>query len=459
MAIFAYACIDPYLEAPPALSSWGQAVEYVYLDQQHAAEHRPQLQQLLQDCATTPPSTLLIRQLADLGASVPAVIECVEAFEAMGITVLALDASYCSNTTSNAGDRSELMQLAMTIQTQQRSYRLQAGHARNRVNVLPPPGRAPYGYRRGRDRYAIDRTTAPVVKAFFEHFILFGSIRGAVRHLDKSYGKRISASTGQRWLTHPAYRGDLAYQDGHIIRNTHTPLISREEAAQVDRLLRRNRRLPPKTVSAPRSLAGLVYCQECESALKVSRVTRPRHTHEYLYLRPMHCGRLPKPCKAIAYEAILEKTIEHVCRDLPSAIAALKTSSASPIKGELQAQIHQKEEALGHIPNLLSQEILDDATANLRVYALRSEISNLEQQISQLPPENLVQIVQALSIPQFWQDLSEAERRVYLREFIHKVIIIRDGNNWDIAIQFVFGNIPEHVATLEESFRPPKHQT
>mgnify|MGYP003339245554 CR=1 FL=1 len=133
---------------------------------------------------------------------------------------------------------------------------IREGHARNRLKGLPPPGRAPYGYRRGKDRYTIDRAAAAVVKDFFEHFLLYGSLRGAVRHLAQRYGKKISTSTAQRWLTHPVYRGDLCYQKGEVVRDTHTALISREEAAQIDRLLRRNHRLPPRTAGTCRSLAG-----------------------------------------------------------------------------------------------------------------------------------------------------------------------------------------------------------
>ena len=82
--------------------------------------------------------------------------------------------------------------------------------------------------------------------------------------------------------------------------------------------------------------------------------------------------------------------------------------------------------------------ILDAATVNLRAYTLRSELSALQQQISQLPPENLPQIAQTLSTQEFWQDLSEAERRVYLREFVKAVSIVRDADDWDVQIQFVF---------------------
>lgn len=437
--IVAYACIDPYLETVPGPDQWGQPIAKLYLDQGHPIDQQPQLQHLLQDATTGPFDTLLIRSLSELGPSPTAVLACIDQLEDSGVVIQTLDASYCTHRTGDPElDRSAMIELAIKIQTQQRSQRLRAGHAHNRVNVLPPPGRAPYGYRRGRDRYALDRTSAPVVKAFFERFILFGSIRGAVRYLEKTYGKRISASTGQRWLTHPVYRGDSLYKDGNIIRDTHTALISREEAAQVDRLLRRNRRLAPKTASAQRSLAGLVQCQECQSFLKISRVTRPRQSQEYLYLRPIRCGRSQQPCKAIPYAAVLNETIEQVCVDLPDAIANLKAPPLNSVKGMLQAAVQKKEATLQQIPALLDESILDEATANLRTYTLRSEISELEQQISQLPPENLPQIVQTLSIRQFWLDLSETERRIYLREFLEKILINRHEDEWAVHIQFVF---------------------
>jgi hypothetical protein len=119
-------------------------------------------------------------------------------------------------------------------------------------------------------------------------------LRGAVRYLAQKYGKKISVSTGRRWLTNSVYRGDTAYQNGEVISNTHVPIISREEAAQIDRLLRRNRRLQPRSASAPRSLAGLVICQECQSAMTVVRVTIRHKKNEYLYLRPINCPKRPK---------------------------------------------------------------------------------------------------------------------------------------------------------------------
>lgn len=323
--------------------------------------------------------------------------------------------------------------------------KIREGHARNRLNALPPPGRAPYGYKRGKDRYAIDRTTAPVVKDFFEQFLLYGSLRGAVRYLTKRYGKKISTSTAQRWLTHPVYRGDLSYQDGEVVRDTHTPLISREEAAQIDRLLRRNRRFAPRTASADRSLAGLVWCERCGSSTTVTKVTIKGKSQFYLYLRPTQCGQKTETdtgCKSMPYDRILDQVIEAICQTLPPAVANLQSAQVGSLKfGEVKQQLErslaEKEGILEQLPRLLTQGILDESSAQLRTQTLRQEMAILRSQLEQLPPVNLQELVQAVAIPQFWQDLSESERRFFFREFIHQVQFSPDHEG--ISLRFVFG--------------------
>ncbi|HEY9652794.1 MAG TPA: recombinase family protein, partial [Coleofasciculaceae cyanobacterium] len=269
MKIIAYLYSNPLLESAPDQGIWGWEIDQIYQD----LGGRTQLQQLLTDCQTQPPDYLLIRRLEELGDSLEDVSTCLAQLEALGIELIAIEQSYSTSQLSQTDTkevRANLFKLLGEIQNSQRSRRLRQGHARNRLKALPPPGKAPYGYRRGKDRYILDRSTAPVVKDFFEQFLLFGSLRRAVRYLEKKYNKKISVSTGHRWLTNPIYRGDLAYQNGEVVLDTHMPILNREEAAQIDRLLRRNRRLPPRTASAPRSLAGLVVCQECQSHMTVT---------------------------------------------------------------------------------------------------------------------------------------------------------------------------------------------
>ena len=341
MKIIAYLYSEPLLE-PAIEPSWGLEVDHVYQD----LGKRQQLEQLLADVQENPPNYLLIRRLEELGDSVVEVSDRLMQLESLGIEIMATEQSYNSsqfNQAETAILKANLAQLFQEIQASQRRRRLQQGHARNRLEAIPPPGKAPYGYRRGKDRYLVDRSTAPVVKDFCEQFLLFGSLRGAVRYLEKRYGKKISVSTGRRWLTNPVYRGDLAYHDGGIVPDAHPPILSREEAAQIDRLLRRNRQLAPRTASAPRSLAGLVTCQQCQSAMVVARVTAQRKTREYLYLRPMACPVIPK-CRAIPYEQILEAVIARICEDLPLAVAQLDLPDPEDMKAGLRQEIEKKQE-------------------------------------------------------------------------------------------------------------------
>lgn len=445
MRIVAYLYCDPLLDSSsnPLVGSW--EADRIYQDFAIAPSSpsqalRPQWQQLLADCQTLPADYVLIQRLEDLGDSMQEVSDRLTELDALSIRVIAIEHSRDATSTGiilGSDVRADLLLLLQQLQQEQRSRRLQQAHARNRIKALPPPGKAPYGYRRGSNRYVIDRATAPVVKDFFEHFLLYGSVRGAVRYLAKKYAKKISASTGHRWLTSAVYRGDLEYQNGEIVPDTHAAILSRDEAAQVDRLLRRNRRLPPRTASAPRSLAGLVTCGPCRSPMTITRVSTPRRDHEYLYLRPTACPNQPK-CKAIAYEAVLQSTIERICDELPRAVSGVDMPDMDRIKHRIGDAIAQKQAILEQLLPLIASGVLDQETADLRAYKLRTEMAELQGKLAQLPPVNLRAIAQTVSIPQFWLDLSETERRFYFREFIRQIELIRSEHTWSLKLVFIF---------------------
>ncbi|WP_009632260.1 recombinase family protein [Synechocystis sp. PCC 7509] len=424
MKIIAYTYTNPLLEPPPEPNLWGWELDKLYQD----LGKRSQLQQLLRDAKTERADYLLIRRIEELGDSIPEINSRLSELVALNIKLI--------TTEQTADMQADLVQLQQ-IQYEQRSRSIRTGHARNRLNALTPPGKVPYGYRRIKDRYAIDRTTSPVVKDFFDRFLLYGSLRGAVRYLAQKYGKKISVTTGKRWLINPVYRGDTAYQNEQTLSDTHAPIISREEAAQIDRLLRRNRRLPPRTASANRSLAGLVSCTSCSSPMIVVSVTKPRKSNEYLYLRPTSCPNKPK-CRSLAYEEVLQQTISTICRDLPIAVSGMNFSQLDGVKNSWLAEIATKQEILAQIPPLIDNGILDSETATLRTYNLRTEISDLQGKLATLPPVNLQSVAQLVSIPQFWLDLSESERRFYFREFIRQIQIVRQDKSWQLQIIFIF---------------------
>ncbi len=433
MTTVAYIYTDPLIDTLPQNEFRGWEIDKKY----HDLGQRQQLQELIRDCQQQPPEYLIIRHLQELGDNITEICEHLNQLEALGIEVIATQQNYRSSE-SSINFKTNLAELLQDIETNKYRRRLQQGHAKNRLKNLPPPGKAPYGYRRGKEKYIIDKSTAPVVKDFFEQFLLFGSLRGAVRYLAKRYGKKISPSTGYKWLTNPVYRGNLKYKNREIITNTHGAIINQEEAAQIDRLLRRNSILAPRTASANRSLAGLVSCDVCQFTMTISRVTQRNKKQEYLYLRCHQCPKTPK-CKAINYQEILDITINKICQELPIAVNQLIEHQQNNLPHNIFETLAQKQEILDQVKKLEQQEILDPETAALRSYKLQQEIAELKGQIAQLPPPNLPAIANTVSLPQFWFDLSEVERRFYFREFIKKILIIRSATNqWDLKLVFIF---------------------
>jgi hypothetical protein len=171
--------------------------------------------------------------------------------------------------------------------------------------------------------------------------------------------------------------------------------------------------------------------------MTVTSVTRPRTNQEYLYLRPISCPKLPK-CRAIAYDKVLQSTIQSICQELPRAVAGLNVPSLDGVKQSFTSQITNKQDIIAQLPTLTASGVLDSETADLRAYKLRTEISQLRSRLAALPPVNLQAIAQTVSIPQFWCDLSESERRFYFREFIRQIEIARLDKAWQLRLIFIF---------------------
>lgn len=431
MAIFAYTYSDPLLDEPVDDDIWGVEIDRVYTD----LGQRAQLQVLMDMVKQQTPDYLLLRKLDELGDNLTEIGDRLQSLEQLGIEIITTEQDYPAKTEGDAG---QFSQLFSQISQRQISRQLQRGHAKNRRKCLPPPGRTPYGYKRGQDRYLLNRSTAPVVKDFCEYFLLYGSLRGAVRHLEQRFGKKIAVSTGRKWLTNPVYRGHLHYKDGVTIPNTHVPILSESEAAQIDRLIRRNQKVAPRSASAPRSLAGLVQCGQCQSKLTVCRVTRRGKQKEYLYLRPLDCPEQSR-CKAIAYDEVFQLTVEAICREFPKLVQNIQAPPLEQIQAQLRGQIHAKQSLIDQLPTLMDQGVFDAQTAELRRYHLHGEIAQLQSRQNQLPPANLAAIAKTITLEQFWFDLSEAEKRFYLREFLDQIQIQRQASGeWKIQLKFIF---------------------
>ncbi|MEN9224618.1 MAG: hypothetical protein Q6L60_07025 [Thermostichus sp. HHBFW_bins_43] len=400
--------------ADPVLQDWGS---------------RAYLEDLFQRITAGSVQEVLLLRLSDLGDRVDEIHERLLQIQQAGIRLSLVNASGVQT----PANPEAWIPLLAEIPHQLQSRRLSRRQAQNRLAGKPPPGPAPFGYRREGDRYVPDRKQASIVEAFFQHFLLYGSLRQAVRFIEEKHHKHISVATGRNWLLNPVYRGDLAYTDGTTLRDTHPALLSRTEAAQIDRWLKRNQGIPRRSASAPRSLAGLGRCRSCGSPLRIVQTTPRRgskkSTPSYLYLRCQTCRY------SLNYSEVLEEVIRQVCEQLPQRAQQLDEDPLAQARQGIQAQIQANTGILHQLEALEESGLMDEPSLAQRRYQLRAENAFLAQKLEQLPPTNLSQIAQTLSIQPFWQDLTETERRAYLREFLRSIEVDANGQ---VRVVFVF---------------------
>ena len=170
----------------------------------------------------------------------------------------------------------------------------------------------------------------------------------------------------------------------------------------------------------------------------VGKTTRKRgrqRSKDYLYLRPSRCPYRQQShkettdirCVSIPYAAVLDRTIASVCTDLPRMVSQAAPPPATAMREDLIQQIDAKRSILDQLGDLQHRGVLDQQTVALRTYTLQTEMAKLRDRLEQLPPASLFSIAQTVSIPQFWLDLSETERRFYFREFIQHIQLTQDG--------------------------------
>lgn len=441
MKIFAYSYIESLIDDIPESDIWGWEINRLYQD----IDSREQLHQLITECQQNPPKYLLVNSLHELGDDLTEIENNIQILEQLNIEIIALKQDYKTKTfhmIKNKQNRDKLLKIWQEIEKIIQSRNLQKSHAKNRLNLLPPPGKTPYGYLRGKDHLIVNRAIAPILRAFFDHFLLYGSLQDTIKYIKEKYNKKIPLSTAKYWLTNPIYRGDLKYKNGEIIPDTHTAIITREEAAQIERILKSHQRVNKKSASSKYPLAGLVKCQLCQSNFRINKVTKKKKIESYLYLTPVNCSQ-QKKCPSISYDIVFQKTIKTICHSFQQIIFQDKQPDIESIKTLYQKEIKQKQEIITTIKQLIQEDILDEKTAKIREYKIQQEIGELKQKIAKLPPNNLNIIANTLSLPQFWYDLSSAEKRFYLREFILKIEIIipeKLDKKTDIPLNLIFTN-------------------
>jgi DNA invertase Pin-like site-specific DNA recombinase len=147
-------------------------------------------------------------------------------------------------------------------------------------------GSVPRGYRvkregsrtdPGRDRLIIHEPEAQLIRHLVERLPIAGSVRSLYRETHPLHwpdGSPVNLTTYYDTLKNPIYRG-VYYWGNVAVENAHEPIITPDQAAEIDRILSTNKatlRRPSKYGGA--ELVGLVWCPECRRTISSSSAHR-----------------------------------------------------------------------------------------------------------------------------------------------------------------------------------------
>lgn len=310
------------------LQEWAQghgfSIRREFVDDGHTGTdfERPGFQELNRCLMDGSVHCIIVKDLSRLGRNYAETGRYLEQiFPRLGIRFIAVNDQYDS-----ARNTDSVQQMAVFKNVFNDLYAADAStKVRTSLGILKRQGKflgrqAPYGYRIDpADKYHLlpDGETGPIVQRIFALF-LGGTSRTQIAKIlngeqvpspaaqkqmvDKSrpFTGLWNAETVRRILSHPVYQGDMAQQftrtvnykvhirrrvdpaDWIVVKNTHEPLVSRQEFALAQTMQKVR---TYETAGHPHLLTGIVYCADCGSPLYAKKRGRYWYLNCYGYYR------------------------------------------------------------------------------------------------------------------------------------------------------------------------------
>lgn len=420
-------------------------------------DERPSFLTLMSYCCSGVCNTVIVTRLDRLTRSLPTLRKTIAQLEAVGVGLIALDDSI--NTATAAGKfQINILGALAEMEVDRLSERVKHGwqHLRDRKVAMNPP----FGYCKDNDRHSLDHSPflclvdqqvelskVQIARDIVQAFLSKKTLRLALRHINQKYGIqtfahndgnhqkggrvaremfRFSPGGLSNWLTNPVLQGHLCYLRGsdrqQITYNTHEPLITSEEAREIELILDHNRQVRGYGSTAQEyPLSGLVFCGECRGACYSTSGNRgktPGYNHYFQCKnwRVRSCSQKQMIRMEQVEAAVIDALLTRVDQIATLALTP-EQSTESPELLALKTELAYYQSAPG------------DRAAGI-VAELQNQISALKQQGFQafsVQGANRELLLKCFSDRQTWQLLiSPEEKRQIYRSLVERVMI-RDG--------------------------------
>jgi len=427
---------------------------------------------------------VIVTRLDRLTRSLPTLRKTITQLQEAGVTLVALDDSIDTSTAAGKFQINILGALA-EMEVDRLSERVRHGwaHLRDRKVAMHPP----FGYTKVNNKHELDYTpflcllacpiqpladrhtklsvelpiefsSAQIADYLFHAFFKVQTLRGTLRWMNETYGIQTFAhnnesgqSKGGRvarglfrfsvgglrdWLTNPILQGHLSYLRGRaykgreqIIYNTHKPLITAEEARQIEMTLAHNKQVRGYGSTALKyPLSGLVFCGECRGAfysMKGGRGKTPGYNYYFQCKnwRTRGCSQ-----KAVIRMELAESAVIDTLLARSEAIANIAaTPEQETESAELQA-LRQELQYYQAAPGGRAAEIVADLKTQIETF-MRQGL-----QVSSSTLANRELLVQCFSDRSTWETLMTPEEKRDIYRALVKQITIRDGQVQSVSL-------------------------
>lgn len=318
------------------------------------------------------------------------------------------------------------------FESRQLSKRILEGYKFLRKKERANP-RIPFGFLRVNHKYQIDPQLHESLLDIIDHFLNRSSSASETSlYVRETLGTKANPSWLITWLKNPVLRGYTYYKPTDELIKTHDPLIDEETYQLILQKIDQNKRPHQKLSEYPvLPLSGLCYCSECGFKLKFYRYAKTRIGEVRVICRKVRHGKVTCTVKGAPKADFIEARIIQEITQRAEQVSLEVLSD----DGEEAPKSLEELKLLQQIKNLIA---LNDPDLQDVIDLKRQQLVKLKNKVSQESQNkiSLDELKEILSIPDFWQIATDAQKREIYHDLVKKVVVDIKNKTCKVMLNF-----------------------
>lgn len=251
----------------------------------------------------------------------------------------------------------------------------------------------PRGYKRvvidGVGKMVLDEKKAPFIRAAFDHYLKYGSIRATTVYLNDELGDQISKETLKHVLTNKVYMGTYVHEEYGEFPNFCEPIITEEEYYRAQEIRKKNQKqYMYGTHKNTYIFSGILFCPVCGFRLGGTDQTNRQQKNpskRLSYRCQKHHGE--KSCTnnyPITEKKVEEFLLDNVRKMLEDKIITYKVekkkSAESPAEKK-KKQVQTIRAKMSKLKELYMKELIQLDEYEVDYNTLKNQMTTLQEEI------------------------------------------------------------------------------